>query len=385
MSRRVLLLIESTRAYGRGCLRGIAAYARAHGPWTFLHVERGLEERLPRWISRCQGDGVIARIENQSQTRALRRLGLPIVDLRGRFELRGIPSFNTDPRAVARLAAEHFLQRGFRHIAFCGFDGIDFSDQRRDALREHLRRQGVELLAYRSPHASHETVRTESAGELTERQLGRWLASLPGPAGVLACNDVRARQVVVAARQRGLRVPDDLAVLGVDNDPVICDLSTPPLSSIEPDTRRLGFLGAAMLDRMMRGESAAEGLTTVPPLRVVTRLSSDILKVDEPTVAQALEIIRRRACDGLTVERLLDEMTVSRSTLERRFLASIGRTPRDEMARLRLERIRTLLLETDYAADKIARMCGFTSASHLSVFFKQQTGRTPGEFRQERV
>jgi LacI family transcriptional regulator len=381
---RVILLIESSRAYGRGCLQGIAAYVRLRGPWSCIHLERGLAEGVPAWMERLPADGVIARIENAALVKFLQHRRLPTVDLRGRFNIPGFATFDSDHGAIVRLAVDHFLGRGFRHIAFCGFAGLDFSDRRRDALILRLAKHQLVPLIYEVTDISHgaSTVTLESAGSRHLKELATWLKRLPKPVGILACNDNRGRQVLDACAAAGLAVPEQVAVVGVDNDEVLCDLADPPLSSIQPDAVRIGFEGAAALDRMIRsGKPAPRRVRSISPRQLVVRRSSDVLAVDDPVVSAALKIIHREACAGLNVEKLLDQMTISRATLERRFERFLGRSPKDEILRLRLSRVSELLSDSEDTLAQIADATGFCSVAHLSVAFKHATSLSPGEFR----
>lgn len=381
---RVILLIESSRAYGRGCLQGIAAYVRVRGPWSCIHLERGLAESVPAWMERLPADGIIARIENAALVRFLQHRRLPTVDLRGRFHIPGFATFNSDHDAIVKLAADHFLERGFRHIGFCGFAGLDFSDRRRDALILRLANHGLVPHIYEVidiPHSAS-TVSVESAGSRHLKELAAWLKKLPNPVGILACNDNRGRQVLDACAMSELAVPEQVAVVGVDDDEVICDLSDPPLSSVQPDAKRIGFEGAAALDRMIRlGKPAPRRVRLISPRQLVVRRSSDVLAVNDSVVSSALKIIQRDACAGLNVEKLLDQMTISRATLERRFERFLGRSPKDEILRLRLNRVRELLVDSEDTLAQIADATGFSSVAHLSVAFKNATSLSPGEFR----
>jgi LacI family transcriptional regulator len=381
---RVILLIESSRAYGRGCLQGIAAYVRVRGPWSCIHLERGLAEGVPAWMERLPADGVIARIENAALVRFLQQRRLPTVDLRGRFNIPGFAAFDSDHDAIVRLAVDHFLERGFRHVGFCGFAGLDFSDRRRDALILRLAKHQLVPLIYEATDVSHSasTVTLESAGSRHLKELAAWLKRLPKPVAILACNDNRGRQVLDACAAAEVAVPEQVAVVGVDNDEVLCDLADPPLSSVQPDAMRIGFEGAAALDRMIRSSKPApRRVRLVSPRQLVVRRSSDVLAVNDPVVSSALKIIQSEACAGLNVERLLDQMTISRATLERRFERFLGRSPKDEILRLRLNRVRTLLSDSEDTLAQIADATGFSSVAHLSVAFKRATLLSPGEFR----
>jgi len=385
----VLLLIESSRAYGRDCLMGIASYMRAHGTWDVLQLERGLQEDVPASVSRQRFDGVIARAENSQIAKSIARFGVPTVDLRGLFAPADGVTFNTDNEACGAMAVEHYRQRGFRHLAFCGYEGVDFSDGRRDAFTHHASLHGItaEVMTVRSkprpskPNATFDTLGREARGEDDDAKIAKWMVSLPKPVGIFACNDMRGRQVIAAGRRAGLRIPDQVAVLGVDNDEVICDLANPPLSSIVPDTHRLGFEGAAMLDQLMNGQVPEQSQILFPPRSITVRLSTDALAVNDLDLAEAIEFIRNNACDGIGVKDVTKATAISRTTLERRFREALERSPREEIERVRGDRIRVLLAETDYNLDQIASLTGYGSGAHLVTAFRRLEGCTPGKYR----
>jgi LacI family transcriptional regulator len=385
--RRVILLVESSRAYGRGCLLGVAGYVRAHGNWKVLHLERRMAEGVPAVLKRWKGDGVLARVENRRTAQTLARLRLPTVDLRGRFCPPGGAVLVTDPCECARLAVEHFLDRGFRHFAYCGFPRIDFSDERDTCFRTHLATRGFQVDSYVPPRGqrSEDTTAREARGELDERRIAEWLLTLPQPLAVFACNDARGRQVLAACQLAGLAVPEQVAVLGVDNDEVICELSDPPLSSVEPDARRIGYEGAALLERLMEGDAPAEKTISIPPLGIVSRRSSDAVAVNDPEVAAALHHIRDHACEGLRVPDVVSILSISRATLERRFMQVLGRTPAAEMERVRMHHARLLLSETNYKLRRIAALVGYTSDAQFVTAFRRRMGCTPGQFRARRA
>ena len=382
---RVILLIESSRAYGRGCLLGIGAYIRNHGPWEVLHLERGIADDLPDVVRQWKGDGILTRIENRSLVRLVERLKVPVVDLRGSHCPTGGVMLDTDPDACARLAADHFLDHGFSHFAFCGYPGVDFSDQRSDYFVRYLTAVGHDVQIFapagRVATTSDKVQVREAYGELAQPELVAWLQSLPRPVAVFACNDNRGRQLLAACARAGLAVPDDVAVLGVDNDEVICNLSNPPLSSIEPDTYRLGYEGASILDIMMSGDPAPDRSLLAPPKGISVRLSSDVLAMEDAEMAMAVRMIRDRACQGITVEQLVAALTISRATLERRFLRLLGHSPKAEIDRVRFERAKHLLAETTYKLERIALLIGFSNAAQFATAFKRYAGCRPSEYR----
>ena len=380
---RVALLIESSRAYGRGLLVGIARYVREHGPWAIFLQERSLGDLSPGWLRRWDGDGVIARIENWPMARAIRRLGRPAVDLRFLLPKLDMPSIRTDDSAIARLASEHLMERGFRHFAFCGFNGADYSDIRRDNFRKRIIQAGYSCHVFEDPQSPRQagTLEYEEHGLKYGDRVARWIKHLPRPAGVMACNDIRGQQVLNACRAVGVTVPDELAVLGVDNDDVLCELSDPPLSSIVPNSERIGYEAAALLDRMMSGDEVPPRPVFVEPAGVVTRRSTEVLAIDDSHIANAVRFIREHACEGIDVSDVLRAVPLSRSALERRFSGALGRSPKEEILRVRLSRARQLLAETKFSMALIAEKIGLEHPEYFNVIFKKKIGMTPGQFR----
>lgn len=384
--KRVLLWIESSRAYGRGCLLGVADYCRAHESWRLIHFEHDLEQAFPPFLTELEFDGIIARSENEEIARALDSLGIPVVDLRGAFQPAYGQMIDTDNAACAELAFEHFWERGLRTMAFCGYRGVDWSDRRQAAFVEYARERSVDPDIFESyAQQSHKgTIWNEARGELDDPGLIAWLRSLPKPAAILAANDVRGRQVLAACAAEGIAVPEQVAVLGVDNDEVVCELAYPPLSSIEPDTAALGYAGANALDRLMSGDQRPEQVAAVRlvrPAGVMTRLSTDIAAIDDLAVGKAVSLIRKANGKLSGVEDLAAAVGVSRATLERRFRAALGRSPRQEIDRVRLDRARTLVRQTTYPLHQIAGLVGYSNSSRLLDAYRRRFGVTPGADR----
>lgn len=381
--RRVALLIESSRAYGRDLLRGIASYARVHGPWSFYHEERSVGDPAPARLADWHADGIIARIETSKQVAQVRRLGVPVVDLFGLHRLPGIPSVEVDQAAIARMAADHLRQRDLRRFAYCGFPGVFFSDARSRHFESYLAELGFEIHVYQA--IRHRTNMHLSVVEMRSlRQAGHlaaWLKSLPKPIGLMACNDMRALQVLEVCAEHDIRVPDDVAVMGVDNDAVQCDLCDPPLSSVDPSAQHVGYEAAALLDRMIEGRPTRKNSILIEPSGVVARESTAVLAVADSLVANAMRFIRQNHDKPICTTDVLRHLGVSRSTLERRFLRSVGRTPSVELARARIERVEELLRYTELSLRAIADRTGFDHVETMCRLFKRYTGRSPGAHR----
>lgn len=383
LRRRVALLVESSRSYGRGLLHGLAEYARINDGWTVSLDDRGLGDQVPRWLRSWHGDGIIARLESEPLVNVVCQLGLPVVDLRGLYRSADLPLVETDETRVVRLAFDHLVERGVRHFAFCGFEGTNYSDVRCQLFSDLAADDGG-CIVYHPPSRPRRglTVELERANMEFETHLADWLVSLPKPVGMMACNDIRGQQVLQACRLTGLSVPDEVAVVGVDNDELLCELCTPALSSVVPDTRRIGLEAGALLDKLMAGRVHSPAPVFVPPLGVIGRRSTDLVPGADPEVIAAVRFIREHARDGIDVSDVLAQVRCSRSTLERGFSRHVGRSPKAEINRVRVERIQQLLNETDYPLARIAEMTGFEHPEYLSVFFLRETGQTPGNYRE---
>jgi LacI family transcriptional regulator len=367
-------LIETSLASGRDILRGIARYVQEFGPWSIYHEPRSLEESVPRWLRNWDGDGIIARLQNSRIAASVVSSGIAAVDVLGVVRQPELPLAHVDNRAIARLAAEHFLERGFRHFAFCGLDGVNWSDERRNAFHEAVVEAGGDYSVY--------TLRGgRGTWEDEQDHLAAWVLSLPHPCAVMACNDPRGQKVLEACRRSGVRVPDQVAVVGVDNDEPICAIADPTLSSVVPDHMRVGYEAAALLDRVRSGEVGAGMTVFVPPLGIMTRRSSDVLALADREVADAIGFIREQACQGLGVDEVCRKLSLSRSTLQRRFRRLLGHTVHDEIMRVRLKRAQELLAETDMPIATIAVRCGFGCQEYLGAVFRARIGQTPAAYR----
>ncbi|HLY10557.1 MAG TPA: DNA-binding transcriptional regulator [Planctomycetota bacterium] len=367
--RSVALLIETSNAYARGLLAGIMEYVRQHEPWSIYLPELARGDVPPRW----RGDGIIARIETKAIARSVTRAKLPVVDVSAGRHVPSIPWIETDDEAIARLAVDHLHSRGFRHLGFCGESRFNWSRMRSDHFRKLGRAAGIHVHAYES--SGHEPWAKEHNALLA------WLRRLPKPVGIMACYDIKAQQLLDVCRENDVPVPEEVAVLGVDNDPLVCGLTSPPLSSVIPNTRRTGYEAAAMLDRMMHGEKIPPKGHFIPPIGVETRQSTDVLALADREIAAAVRFIREHACDGATIGDLLRVVPLSRRVMESRYRKATGRTPHQDLVRFRIDRVKQLLAETDHSLERIATLSGFDHPEYMSVAFKRETATTPGKFR----
>ncbi len=366
-------------------LCGIADYARPHGPWEFYHQEEPVSDEIPSWLRDWRGDGIIMRVENRRLFKDIRKLGIPCIDLCGLYDDGGIPSIDTDYDSVARIAAEHFFEHGFENLAFYGVPDIFYSDLCCKSFVEHVRMKGKEVDVFQCPWEPQRVMANtaEIRGLMQENEMAQWLKSLPKPVGLLACNDFRAQLAIDTCMQQGIIVPDDVAVVGVGNDEVLCELSNPPMTSIDINAWKIGYDAAALLESIIRGESPPQERILVEPRGIVMRQSSSVLAISDRSVAEAVRFIREHACEGISVEDVLQQVRLSRSTLYRRFDEFLGHSPNAEIRRARLRRIKQFLTETDYPLVKISRLVGINHVENRCNLFKAETGMTARQYRIE--
>jgi len=377
----VVLLIETASVYARRILSGIARYLKEHRPWSLFVFEYSeLGGSLPRWLLNWRGDGIICRfLLTPRLAKRLHKRNVPMVNLNDFYSNPWLPLIRSDDDAIGRLAAEHLRQRCFRHFAFCGFTDLEWSRQRREGFRIALGGRGIFCGAYESAWS----IRRSRAWEREQEDIKRWLRSLPKPVGVLACNDGCGQHIVNACQQANLAVPEDVAVIGVDDDALLCELCNPPLSSVIPDSERIGYESAALLDRLMGGGRPPQQQWLIPPLGVMTRQSTDVLAIDDPDLVAAVRYIREHACQGISVGDVLKHVLLSRTILERKFRRHLGHSPQAEIRAVQLRRVQQLLAETHLPLDRIAALAGYKHSEYMSVVFKRSTKQTPGQYRRQ--
>jgi LacI family transcriptional regulator len=384
----VAIVVDPSLSYDREIAKGVAQYAREVGDWR-LYVEEEQDRRLPDFDA-WPGQGIIASFDTKWVAGRVTAAGLPVVAVGGgggAFDAAsGIPYVDTDNERIAILAAEHLLERAIPHFGFYGLSPSRitvWSDARREAFSRRLHAAGrsMETLV-----ARHDSTRWA----LLQSELKTWLDGLPKPVGIMACDDVRARHVLEACRSLGLRVPHDVAVIGVDDDEFVCELSDPPLSSVAQAARRVGYEAAFLLDRLMRPTNFATDKkmagpvpprTVVPPVGVVARRSTDTLAVADPVIAAAIRTIRERAVMGLEIGELVAASKLSRWQLEDRFRRVVGRSIHDDMLHVRLNEARRLITTTDLPLKQIAPRAGFRSVAYMTTLFRRHFTTTPAALR----
>jgi LacI family transcriptional regulator len=375
--QHVAVLIETETSWGGRVIRGIAHFAEKHTHWHLLIDPRDHEQRsaVPDgW----QGDGIIARVTNRIQWQQIREKNLPVVNVDDVYPgLRGVGAVITDESERARLALEHLVARGFRKFAYFAPPSNRYSKSRGEAFIEAVKELGYECHEYLPGYRAGRKIGWEEQ----QRRVNRWLASLPRPIAILAVDAHHARQLAEICHFAGVRIPDDVAILAGDTDELLCEVSTPPLSSVSVACERLGHEAAAMLARMMAGDDPPKEPVLIAPHGIVSRQSTDVLAIDDPAVVRALRYIRSHAHHGIVVEDILREVPISRRSLEIQFRSYLGRSPAEEIRRVRLERGKQLLGRRELSITEIALACGFSNATRFGVAFRKSFGTTPRAFR----
>jgi LacI family transcriptional regulator len=375
---KVLLLVETSRGFGRAVIEGVTSYVREHGPWSIYFEERDLLGPLPVWFKDWRGDGIICRSATPELAKKVRTKQLPTVELLGTRET-GFSDVISDHNAEGRLAVEHLLSCGLRELAFFAFGETWWIEQRRRGFQNAVEAFGLSCKSYHPPEAIDSTM------PFWDNKLNRsilcWLHSLPSPVGIFAVHDLHALRLLDVCRSDKIAVPEQVAILGCDNDTALCNVAFPPLSSVVVNGFMIGYKAAERLDQMISGRKRPEKPLLIPPIGVAMRQSTDIIAVEDVDVSQAAHYIRQHACRGIKVNNVVDQVSLSRRVLERRFRQHLGRTIKDEILRVQMDRSHLLLSQTDFPIDTVSRKCGFSSARHFITIFHQRFGMTPVNFR----
>ena len=381
---KIAILFSLALEGERNMCRGILDYAHRHGPWRCHLLEGRPEEQLMN-LKKERFDGIIAAGGSHRENDPYVSVGVPFVLLEPRPEMldetgaSSVPYVMRDSRAIGALAATYYLKRGYKSFAFVGETKQWFwSAERRRGFEETLAKSGFACAAYDSL-----TARERKSWTVERPHMERFLLKLPRPTAIFAAMDGRARHVVNLCADIGLRVPEDIAVLGVDNDPLLCESTVPPLSSIRTGGYRRGQTAAAMLDAMMHGRPVERRSVVQEPISVVTRGSTGYDAMSDVHVAQAVKFIRDRISAGevIDVADAVQAAHCSRRYLERHFRLGLGRSVHDELMLARMERVKELLEMTTLPIGEIAAQVGYTRASRLAAMFRRVTGMTMREWR----
>jgi LacI family transcriptional regulator len=371
---KVAIAVDGTTAFGRNVFRGFLQFANTRQNWS-VHEDL---RRPPRAAEDCPVcDGLLVAGASSDTIAALGRRARVVVSCSESSLLDASPLVCVDDRQAGEAVAEHLLACAFKHFAYYG--DLKLAGARLNGFQGRL--ASADFPCHVAPPALFEN--RDDRHQPWAEELANWIAALPKPVGIFAWNDVAARELAMACKDASIPIPDQVAIIGVNNDELLCESAWPPLSSLSVDFVRVGYLAAQLLERLLDGENIPEHelKACVRPGGVIRRQSTDVLAVDDPDIAKAVAIIREHACGPFTVKDLLREIPLIRRTLERRFVEKLGRTPYEEITRVRMEMAQTLLRDTNETLPRIAQRCGFCAPQALNYMFRKVTGQTPAAYR----
>ena len=375
--RRVVLLIEASSDFTSRLIRGIAAYSQSNGPWLIKLFEENQNDLRSLTRTLSASDGIIVRTESKKLHERILSLRIPSVNVGGTSFSDQVPWVSVNNEAITRLVFQEFRNNQHTQFAF-------FGPERRTWACD--RETGFQRIVTESKQSFHGSfaIKIDAPQKAAEHeQLTSWLQNLPKPIAIMAANDVCGHRLLVACHDAGIKVPEHVAVVGVNNDELICELSLPSLTSVSTNTERIGHKAAELLDLQMSNQPLSEFKVKVEPLAVEARRSTDHMAGADPFVGLAFRFIQRHACDGINVEDVLKVVPMSRTSLESAFRQLVGRSPHHEISRVRVERARRLLLESHLRVAEIARRCGYSTVEYFSAAFKREVGISPTDFRRQ--
>ena len=387
--KRIAVAAERSSAYGRSFIRGVAEVAEQHLEWNLVLVD-------PKSTAVAAADGFdawICRVADDRTAKALAQFKCPVVDCLCAIAEPRFATVKTDAEQNGRLAADHLLKRHFTNFAFCGYRRVAFSDRRRNAFASCLEGLGARPAIYRPPlRRQNKFGRDFLLGDSVKsppdmEDLAKWITRLPKPVGVFCCDDLRASHIAAACRCLGLSIPADVAILGVDNDPIYCMFSTPRLSSIDPDAAAIGRVAAETLSKMMEDEDAARNppASVVPPKGIIARESTNTYPNAPRWFTDAVSFIHDNATRGISASDVFRHVGFSRTLVERAFRDNISSSVQKQIAKARLDEAKRLLDTTSLPVKEVAALSGFSSLEYLSRAFAAATGLSPSAWRERNV
>ena len=380
-----LMLLVRDYAYGQRKLRGIIDYYSRHCAWDIYRNETGqpFVER-PEELKKWEGDGIIGEAYDENTARMIKDLGIPFVNTASTSLIDPFPSVILDNRLIGKMAAEHLLERELDQFAFVGPQNLWYVQQRFEGFSETISQAGGNCIPLLYDAFKKQTVHLPE--DLTDPDyLCAVIKELPLPIGIMASNDRVGFAVLEACRKLGIHSPEDVSLVGVDNDNTFCRLAVPSMTSIDVSAEEIGFTAAQLLDEVMEGRLPKESRILIPPRRLLPRNSTDATRSEFPEVARALRFIRRHDHEFIDVGDVLGVVPVSRRWLEIKFREEVGWGIHHEIRRVHVERAKQLLETTDWSMNRIALECGFSKTQHFDTAFKKLTGMVGRAYRQTKI
>ncbi|MDO4586110.1 MAG: DNA-binding transcriptional regulator [Planctomycetia bacterium] len=377
-TKRILLIIESSTSYGREILHGISQFAREKNNWWFLVELRGIEESPPLLLKNWKGDGIISRVSNSKTFRLIQQCDCPYVDLLWDFK----NAIKCEDLLIAKKFYEYFISLGFQHFGFFSFGKTEWIQTRKQVVLEEGKQLDLTIHTFEPSLIKDDMCPEPQWNDYYEKQLICWLHSLPKPIAILAANDHQAVHLLNYCIQEQINIPDEIAILGINNDDHLCNIVSPSLSSIDPNAFQVGYEAARMLDHKINfNDLSLFERRTIEPKGIIVRQSTETLMIDNADIIDAIRFIRKYATQGIRVCDVLEEVQLSNKTLERWFKKTLGHTPEREIILVKLRHAESLLRNTQMSIRKIAELSGFQSERYFVQFFRREKGLTPYQFR----
>lgn len=381
----IYLLLEMSRQFTREIFHGMIRWSHIYGPVSFITTTGGHIRRSIPQLNSTKNIGLIARLTTPGVVDAVRRMKIPLVTIEPSVEKYvrikqrlQVSEIVSNSPAIAQLGFQHFRSRGFRHFGFCGLPQRIWSSNRQESFVQYVQEAGFSCFVYPIPQSKWNT-----SPEKERPLLASWLRLLPKPIAIMCCNDDRGAQLIDICRENEILVPDEIAILGVDNDELLCELSNPQLSSVKLDLENVGFQAMDLLWKMISGSQSGYHRIPLDPLRIITRNSSDVVSQDDDIVNRAMRFIRTSYQIPIGVNEVARELDISRRTLERHFSDVLRCSVWEQIQIFRLEQAKRLLEETDDTVERIAQLSGFQNLKPMLRFFQMREGGTPSEYRKK--
>jgi len=378
---RLILLTDFTEAFAHNLLRGILEYSKGREPWVVCRMPPSYKQvhGIPgvlEWAKKWEADAIIAQFDDGDEVELFRQNGIIALaqDFKSRFTV--IPNITSRYKQTGRMAADFLIKKGFRNFAFYGYKDAEWSEERCMGFRDRIVEEGFEYNFFEYQKQSLEYLWCYESEPLAD-----WIKSLPRPVALMACDDTQANRIMELCRVLNIKIPEEIAVLGVDNDEIICGLSDPPLSSVSLNIVKGGYEAALLIERLLRNKNAVAEDVVIQPITVVNRLSTDIYATDNPIILTALKYIHQNLVNKISVEDIVKQVPLSRRLLEIRFRQVTGQSVYQYISNLRMERFAQLLLASTEPIADLAVQVGLADSKNLARQFKAWKGCTPVEYR----
>lgn len=378
---KVLLLIDYSSNFSRRLLEGLIRYSKEHGPWMFYRLPEYYKtlygkEGIVRWVKEWNADAIVAQWGNEG-INLLKSLDIPVI--LQNYEKRSdyFSNLTGDYKATGKMAASFFAQKGFRNFAFYGNKGVIWSLERAEGYRREVERFGGDYYYFETENLSGEQ------WSKSHIHLDDWLLSLPKPIALFACDDYFALQVSEICKINNIRIPDDISLLGVDNDELICNLSDPPISSIVLELERGGYETGRLIDKLVKKEKVGQFNIVINPIRVEARHSTEKYDISSKYILEVVKYIEKNFKSEISIDELCHIVPLSRRNLEVKFKNDLGTSIYQFILNCRVEHLAYLLLTTDRSLFDLAFEVGFKDCKNVSRVFKKFKNSSPNEYRQK--